>query len=57
MAYDSEKNEKRPVGNHPGAALQKNDYHKISSGQHTAIKPTHRGQSKVDKGYTKPRPK
>ena len=57
MAYDNEKNEKRPVGNHPGAQQQKDDYNKISSGQHTAVRPNHRGQSKIQKGYTKPQPK
>jgi len=25
MAYDNEKNEKRPVGNHPGTQQQKDD--------------------------------
>ena len=55
MSYT--KQEKPVVPTHEGPQQQLKDYKKISDGQHTAIRPTHRSQTKTAKGYVKPQPK
>ena len=42
---------------HQGPILQKQDYRKISTGQNTSQRPTHRGQTKGAKGYKSPQSK
>ena len=59
MPYENEKNEKRPVGNYPGAKLQKDEYDRHRRGEHTTRPTIPEGlhpQAPQNKGYPK-RPK